>query len=177
MSASEPTERIDRRGARGIVVDEHGHVLFIGRSATAERPAGWLLPGGGIDAGETMAQAVIRELFEETGLRVAPENLVGPVARQLYLGLRDDRPWTQENHFFFTRAARFEPRVCGGDAYELDLEFRWIAVDDFTSTEGLHRMGPLRALVKRIIGGDLPAEPVLLSPSGRRAGSDMDDGI
>ncbi len=176
MSAFEPTPRIDRRGARGIVVDEHDHVLFIGRSATAERPAGWLLPGGGIDPGETMAEAAVRELFEETGLRVAPENLVGPVARQLYRGMRGGHPWAQENHFFFTRAERFEPRVCGGDAYERDLEFQWIAVDDFTATEGLHRVESLLALVKRIIGGDIPVEPVRLDPTGRRAGADMEAG-
>ncbi|WP_081687118.1 NUDIX domain-containing protein [Glycomyces tenuis] len=169
MSVTEPTQRIDRRGARGIVIDEQDHVLFIGRSATAERPAGWLLPGGGIDPGESMAEAAARELFEETGLRVAPAELIGPVARQLYRGRREDRPWTQQNHFFFTRAERFEPRNCGGDAYEQDLEFQWVAVDDFAATEGLDRIDGLLGLVKRLVSGDIPAEPVELDPTGRRS--------
>lgn len=169
MSVTEPTQRIDRRGARGIVLDEHDHVLFIGRSATAERPASWLLPGGGIDPGETMAEAVIRELFEETGLLLTPEDLVGPVARQLYLGVREDRPWVQENHFFLTRAERFAPRICGGDAYEQDSEFQWVAAGDLADAEGLLRPRALHALVRRLVGGEVPASPVELEPIGSRS--------
>ena len=167
MSANDETPHIDRRGARAIVIDEQDHVLFIGRPASEARPAHWILPGGGIDPGETMLEAARRELFEETGLRVHPADLIGPVARQLFQAARGDGVFTQENHFFFTRAERFEPRVSGGDAYEQDLEFNWIAVDDFTATDGLRRIEPLLGLVKRLLGGDVPDEPVQLAPTGR----------
>ena len=37
----------------------------------------WELPAGGVDPGEAPAQAVVREVYEETGLRVRPVRLLG----------------------------------------------------------------------------------------------------
>jgi 8-oxo-dGTP pyrophosphatase MutT (NUDIX family) len=37
----------------------------------------WVLPGGGIDPGETPEEAVLREILEETGFTVKAERLVG----------------------------------------------------------------------------------------------------
>src|SRR5437868_4217600 len=37
----------------------------------------WELPGGAIDPGEAPAQALVREIFEETGLVVRPRRLLG----------------------------------------------------------------------------------------------------
>ena len=42
-------------------------------------PPRWITPGGGIDEGETPIQAAVRELTEETGIRVSAEQLGEPV--------------------------------------------------------------------------------------------------
>ena len=39
----------------------------------------WNLPAGAVDPGETIAQAMIREVFEETGLTVRPVRLLGVI--------------------------------------------------------------------------------------------------
>ncbi|MEU6860815.1 NUDIX domain-containing protein [Glycomyces sp. NPDC046736] len=167
MNATNETPRIDRYGARCIVIDEQDAVLFIGRSALPERPARWFLPGGGIDAGERPVDAAVRELREETGLRLAPADLAGPVARRTFTRSRDGEVFTQDNYLFYTRVERFTPRVCGGDAYEQDLEFRWFTAADLATAEGTDDpFDPLLHLIKRLIDGDVPDEALRLEPAG-----------
>ncbi len=55
-----------------VVRDEHGRVLVQRR-----HDGSWSLPAGAVEPGEHPAQAVAREVFEETGLRVRPERLLG----------------------------------------------------------------------------------------------------
>ena len=56
-----------------IAVFDAGKVLLIKRRDFQV----WALPGGGIDAGESVAQAAVRETREETGLEVELQQLVG----------------------------------------------------------------------------------------------------
>ncbi len=61
-------------GVGGVVV-RSGAVLLVKRAA--EPLAGqWSLPGGAVEVGETLEEAVVRELQEETGLAVAVRGLV-----------------------------------------------------------------------------------------------------
>ena len=54
---------------RLIVRNGEGKVLILRRAATAYGEGAWCLPGGKVDYGETVEQAVSRELCEETDLR------------------------------------------------------------------------------------------------------------
>lgn len=51
-------------GVRVIATDAQGRLLLVKHSYTP----GWYLPGGGVDAGETTAEAARRELSEEAGI-------------------------------------------------------------------------------------------------------------
>ena len=51
-------------GARALVVDGEGRVLLIEHSYTP----GWHMPGGGVERDETVEEAILRELVEETGI-------------------------------------------------------------------------------------------------------------
>lgn len=57
----------------GIVVED-GRILLLNQNTGTGRS--WSLPGGKLEAGETLAQALVREMKEETGLDVEPGRLL-----------------------------------------------------------------------------------------------------
>ncbi|MBI1801567.1 MAG: NUDIX domain-containing protein [Chloroflexi bacterium] len=63
-------------------------VLIDGQVLLTEREdfAVWCLPGGGVESGESVAQAAVREVQEETGLRVELTRLVGIYSQPRYAG-------------------------------------------------------------------------------------------
>ena len=72
-----------RIAAYGLVIWE-GRVLLCRISPRVIEWAGfWTLPGGGIDFGEDPAEAMVREVQEETGLRVRPAGIAGIDSRMV----------------------------------------------------------------------------------------------
>jgi 8-oxo-dGTP diphosphatase len=59
---------IQRVAAYGVV-ERTSRILLVRLTDLTPTPGAWSLPGGGIEHGEHPADAVIRELHEETGLR------------------------------------------------------------------------------------------------------------
>jgi ADP-ribose pyrophosphatase YjhB (NUDIX family) len=61
-------------GVRALVIDEEGRIFLVKHSYVS----GWHLPGGGVEAGETLAEALARELREEGNIEItAPPRLHG----------------------------------------------------------------------------------------------------
>ena len=61
-------------GVGGVVVRE-GRVLLI-RRGKPPLLGRWMIPGGTVELGETLVQALVREMEEETGLRVEPQQVL-----------------------------------------------------------------------------------------------------
>jgi 8-oxo-dGTP pyrophosphatase MutT (NUDIX family) len=73
-------------GVRAMVLDGQGQICLLRHSYTA----GWHMPGGAIEPGETAGEALMRELWEETGLALEGT----PELFALYL----NRRWSQRDH-------------------------------------------------------------------------------
>ena len=123
-----------RRAARVILVDDADRVLMV-RGHDIEEPGRhwWFTVGGGIDSDETARDAVLRELHEETGLRLDPAALVGPVLTRsarfdfARLSVR------QDEEFFLARVAA--PGEIATDRWtEIERRFmdeaRWWDLDE-----------------------------------------------
>ena len=79
-------------GIGAVIVHEWRVVLV--RRREAPLAGEWSLPGGGVEVGETLAQAVVREMREETGLDVE----VGPVI-EVFDRITHDREGRVQYHF------------------------------------------------------------------------------
>jgi len=107
-----------------LIRDAQGRILLHRRSDNGE----WDLPGGAIDPGETPAQALVREVWEETGLEVEPARIVGVFGGGS--GFRSTYPNGDQVEY---TDILFECRVLGGSLTAHDgeaLEFRYFPPAD-----------------------------------------------
>jgi 8-oxo-dGTP pyrophosphatase MutT (NUDIX family) len=69
-----------RVAARVLLLDPRQRLLlFEGIDPLVPDETFWFTAGGGVEPGEELVAAAVRELHEETGIRVPPEQLLGPV--------------------------------------------------------------------------------------------------
>ncbi len=111
--------------AVGGVTVRDGHVLLIRRGQPPRR-GGWQIPGGKVELGETLREALVREMSEETALVVEPLEIL-TVADRIE---RDDD--SVSYHFvivdYLCRWVAGEARA-GSDA----LEVAWVTGDDLAA--------------------------------------------
>lgn len=112
----------------GVVVCKGDQVLLV-RRAKAPRRGQWSLPGGAQKLGETVRQAAIREVREETGLEVALTTLLDAVD-----SISRDAAGRVHYHYTlvdFAAEWRAGEPTAGGDA----AEARWVARGDLDRYE------------------------------------------
>jgi len=96
----------------GIVRNDRDEILFQ-KKGNGE---GWSLPAGAIEPGETPAEALVREVLEETGLVVTPTKLAG------VFGGRNYRYTYPNGHKVEYNVFLFECEVQSGNLNPIDLE-------------------------------------------------------
>jgi 8-oxo-dGTP pyrophosphatase MutT (NUDIX family) len=124
VSAREAAPLRRRTSARVVLLDQDGAVLLLcgsdpaGAVGDTAAPRWWFTIGGAVQVGESLAQAAVRELDEETGLQVAPEAIVGPVWRRDAVINFNGSMVRSEEMYFVHRTERFEPSDGGRSGLE-----------------------------------------------------------
>jgi 8-oxo-dGTP diphosphatase len=71
---------------RALLADDEGKVLILKRSTHSRtNPGKWELPGGKVDQGESFDHALVREVYEETKLKISLEHVEGVSEQNLHV--------------------------------------------------------------------------------------------
>lgn len=156
---------IERQAARVILIAD-GRVL-LQQGFDPGRPGDgpwWLTPGGGLNDGESLEDAAVREVLEETGLRLSPEQLGTVIATRVAHFEFEHRRFRQTESFFAVNVEPFAPQHHGWDELEQRalLDHRWWSVEELLATDETMYPGELATVVQAVLAGTL-AEPIRLS--------------
>ena len=156
---------IERQAARVVLLAD-GRVL-LQQGFDPGRPDDerwWLTPGGGLNDGESIEDAAVREVFEETGLRLAPEQLGPVIATRVCVFPFEGRRFRQSESFFSVRVEPFTPQHHGWDEVEQRalLDHRWWSIDELRATDEAVYPKELADLVDAVLDRHIDA-PMTLS--------------
>jgi 8-oxo-dGTP pyrophosphatase MutT (NUDIX family) len=115
-----------RLGCSAVIFDSQGRVLLTKRRDNGE----WCLPSGGVEPGESVAEACEREVLEETGLGVRVKRLVGVYSHP------DQLTVYSETDKFQIVAIHFVAEIISGE----------LGLSDETSDYGYFTMGEIEGL-------------------------------
>ena len=120
-----PGATVHRDTARVLPVDGEGRVLLLhGWDPAKPAQPFWFTIGGAAETGEDLADAAVRELLEETGIRVGKSDLHGPFASRQHQF--DWGEWTlvQSETYFAVRVSSADLTFDGMEQLELETTDR-----------------------------------------------------
>lgn len=125
-----------------VVTDDQGRILMVHKTDNNL----WALPGGGMDLGESIADAAVRETKEETGVDIEVTGLVGVYTNPRHVLAYDDGEVRQQFSLCFTT------RNLGGQVRTSSetSEVQYVAVADL---DGLNIHPSMRLRIDHYLEG------------------------
>jgi ADP-ribose pyrophosphatase YjhB (NUDIX family) len=115
-----PTHSI---GAGAVIINEQQQILVI-REKLATSP-GFKLPGGNIELGEKVSEAIVREVFEETGIHSEFTSIQGFASKKVFR-------FGKSNIYFLCRLKALTTEIDIQDIDEI-AEAKWCDVTEFVN--------------------------------------------
>ncbi|WP_040736695.1 NUDIX hydrolase [Nocardia tenerifensis] len=108
-----------RTTARIVLFDDVGRTLLMrGNDPKTPDVSFWFTVGGVVDPDETLRDAAVRELYDETGYKADPDSLCGPIWRRVAVFPFDGDLIRSEELFFALRVPAYEPQAANPAAIE-----------------------------------------------------------
>lgn len=120
----------------GVIVLRGKELLLVRRGQEPSRGL-WSIPGGVVELGETLHEAARREVREECGLEVEPEEVIEVVERIV----RDEKGGIRFHYVLIDLAARY----LAGEAQPASdtSECRWVQAEELESLELTQGLTPI----------------------------------
>ena len=155
---------LERSCVRVVLQDRGGRILLFRARLGSRSPQDWWeLPGGGIEPGESYQQTAVRELAEETGLAVSPDQVGPPRWRRTSTWTGRGIRRLQHEVVVQVRLDADRPAVSDGgrtpDEREEYIEARWWEVADVLASSERFYPGLLPQLLPAFLAGAELSEP------------------